>query len=447
LLNALATIDRSDQLAGTSTAPDLWWDDSEPDVCGARLLAPVAGELEAAGVRYCVLRPCSRLRRVSGVELDLLVHAADLECLRAVLRRLGYVRLPCGNDPRHRHFVQYVETCDAWLKLDVVTTMSFGSPDAPARLPRLAERCLRRRIRCGSWFTPAPDDELMALVLHSTCDKGYFPDRHRRRLSQLARDPRIGGGPRDSSPWQKGAVPLRTWVSPFKAAWSPGDGPIWPRAAKAGRDPLDAVSSDWRDLIAREAWDELLRGCRAVVRRLCPAPNRTWAALRRTGQRLAWATRVLCGVWRPRGMSLAVLAPAGSDEWRVIDWLCPSMALPTRWPRDDGGTPSRSPGFGRWRPRLRRWWQLLQTHFYKAAGRVVVRQGFSLDLAKPRSLPDLVLLIDPSGVTIQPESAGPSPRACEILRGVWVVDARRPVRDLNREIARRVWQQYRARGD
>ena len=100
----------------------------------------------------------------------MLVARRELKLLRGLLRRLGFVELPGWGYAPHHFFVAYDVESASWLKLDVVTAVSFGSP-IHALPSSLASNCLQNRRHCGLTYVPSPEDELITMLLH--CDLVY----------------------------------------------------------------------------------------------------------------------------------------------------------------------------------------------------------------------------------------------------------------------------------
>ena len=149
------------------------------------VLLHVFEQLEREQIIYCVLRGYEELETVGDKDdIDFLVQEQSLGQLQLVLKGLNFVRLPAWGYAPHHFFVMYDEASDRWLKLDVVTTVVYGTP-IPSLQTALAVGCLSRRRRRGATFVPAPEDELVTLLLHCLLDKGTFAPHRLARVQEL----------------------------------------------------------------------------------------------------------------------------------------------------------------------------------------------------------------------------------------------------------------------
>jgi hypothetical protein len=151
-------------------------------------LARALRTLDDAFVEWCLLRGEAELDDPVG-DVDLLVSSGDAPRLAQVLAAAGYVGVPAWGHGSHRFFVAY--TGGAWIKLDVVTEVSFG-PSQSLRTGA-APGCLARRRRVGVVNLLAPDDAFWCLLLHCLLDRGAVPSRHAARLLELAPAARSDG--------------------------------------------------------------------------------------------------------------------------------------------------------------------------------------------------------------------------------------------------------------
>ena len=153
----------------------------------SELLYNVLGELDAQGIQHCLLRDGDQAdRSARRREVDLLVDEADLGRLRTTLGRFGFVRLRAWGHQPHHFFVAYLENRDAWLTLDVVTKIAYGSPTR-SLATELSVNCLAHRECRGAAYLPSPEDEVITLLLHCVLDKACFADARRQRLQSLRR--------------------------------------------------------------------------------------------------------------------------------------------------------------------------------------------------------------------------------------------------------------------
>ena len=149
----------------------------------------VFGELDRAGVRWCLLRGEDRLERPPH-DIDILVAGADLAALARAIQPLGFCPLPTWARGSHRFFVAYFKAADHWLLLDVVTELAFG-PGYAIRTGA-GPAVLERRERLGRVAVPAADDAFWALLLHCLLDRGRVARNHAEPLRRLA--PAAGTG-------------------------------------------------------------------------------------------------------------------------------------------------------------------------------------------------------------------------------------------------------------
>ena len=189
--------------------------------------------LDAAGVRWCLLRGADQLHRPDG-DVDVLVDRRAHRDLPALLANAGFSPTRAWGYGPHRFFVDR-----AGLKLDVVSELAFGRHQ---ELPtRSADAVLMRRVRDHALWLPAPADAFWALLLHVLLDRGWVRPRRARELVTLA--PRARGA----------ASPLADVVA---------------AACPAGWDPPRMV-----DTAAAGSFDELLA--------LVPALRAGWPGSRR----------------------------------------------------------------------------------------------------------------------------------------------------------------------
>lgn len=149
-----------------------------PDV----LLARAYAGLDSAGVRWAGLRD----EEAGGpsTEVDLLVAPADLRDASSALAGAGFAPLATRGLGTHRFFLTYDGDSDRWVKLDVVTELSFGRRrELPAGK---AKAVLERRMRRTAGWALSPADEFWALAFHCALDRRAVAIRHRQRLMEAA---------------------------------------------------------------------------------------------------------------------------------------------------------------------------------------------------------------------------------------------------------------------
>jgi thymidylate kinase len=394
--------------------------------------------LDAAGVPWCLLRGRDEL--ATEADVDLLVSGAQRPAAEEALRGAGFLRLPSWGYGTHVFFLRRDDVRDRWVKLDVVSELSFG-PAFSLRTDA-EDACLaRRRSDDGVWVL-APEDAFWALLLHRLLDKRSIDQRSAARLRTLL--PHAGGdGPL-----------ARAVAAVAPAAWPPE------RFVEAvGSGDLAALERDGGPALAR-SWSRTERG---GVRR------------RRGAERKARATARLATAWRRPGLGVAVLGPDGAGKSTLVDGLRRSFPLPVRsiylapFPP---GTPNRPPVIGLGLRLLRLWRGWLGGRAHVARGRLVLFDRYPLDarVAPRRSLgpagrlrrwivghavpgPELVLVLDVPGPIVHARKGELDPVTLESERrqyhdlaarlpNVAVLDGTRDPDRVRREAIGIVWSAW-----
>jgi thymidylate kinase len=149
------------------------------------LLRTVFFTLNQANIEYCLLRGYDELCEGQKQEdIDLLVQQRDLIRMQQVLRPLGFVLIDRWGQQPHVFFVGYDPVADAWIKLDVVTELVYGSP-VPFLRTELAKSCFNRRRKKNDIYVLSAEDEYVTVMLHCLLDKGKIRPRYQKRLAVL----------------------------------------------------------------------------------------------------------------------------------------------------------------------------------------------------------------------------------------------------------------------
>jgi hypothetical protein len=394
--------------------------------------------MDQAGVHWCLLRGEEGPAR--GKDIDLLVDRSDLRALEPVLAGASFTGLPTWGLGSHRFFLLPGPTLERWVKLDVVTELSFGEGFA---LRTGAEgSCLARRVRSGDGWTLHLDDAFWALLLHRLLDKGSFDGESTERLRGLASAARVDG------PLAKAVA--RAWP----AGWS-GDAII----------------------------DAAARGDVPSLEPLAPSLVRSWARLdpagywlRRLRHRRGRAVAKVATAWRRPGVGVAILAPDGAGKSTLVDGLLGAFPLPARtlYMSARSATDDASGIVGFAKRLFRLWSRWLRGRYHVARGRLVVFDRYPLEaLVAPRRRsgirvrlrrwvighscprPELVLVLDADGATLHHRSGEIDPVTLESERlefrrlgerlGGRVIDATRSADEVRDTAMDLVWRAWTAR--
>lgn len=408
------------------------------------LLLRTLETIEKAEVSYCVMRDGERLESYEqGGEVDLLVARRELKLLRGLLRRLGFVELPGWGYAPHHFFVAYDVESDSWLKLDVVTAVSFGSP-IHALPSSLATNCLQNRRRVGLTYVPSPEDELITMLLHCVLDKGYIAPHRAARLQALCDE--ITDEPYMSRLVAAYWIPQATWADLKRYI----------------------VQGEWTLLLVHKgALKRLLKG-RAPVK---TAVNLLSARLLRKANRVR-------NLVKPSARSVTLLAPDGAGKSTLAKGIESSLYFPTRqiymgmYQKGAAGKLFKLPGLGFMGRIMMQWGRYARARWYQANGRFVIFDRYTYDAMLPSSkklsrgkelrrwalahacpAPDLILFLDAPGEVLYARKGEHSPAFLEEQRQGYlqlkqelpqmhVVNVDRDPDCVRREVTSIIWRDY-----
>jgi thymidylate kinase len=403
-------------------------------------IAAAFDRLNAERVEWVLLRGDDL--RTEG-DVDLLIAKADRRRLATILGACGFVHVPAAGHASHRFFLAYERRRDRWVKLDVVSELSYGR-DFALRSRAEAE-CLARR-GTGDVNVLDGSDELWALLLHCLLDKRAFAEKHRRRLGELA--------------------PGATVDSPLARAVD--------RAAPRGSSSARLLA------LAREgAWEQLLVAG-GDLRAAWWREQRFGARLRSLRNRSARGLSRLLDPVRRRGFAVVLLAPDGAGKTTLAQSLSETFAIPVSVVymglyRRSGGPDRRYrvPGVFVLERLLLSWGRAGVGFAARAAGRLVVfdRYPYEALLTPPQDMnrlgrghrtvlghscphPDLTILLDAPGAVLharKPERPADDlervrRRLADLRRRVpraVVVDATPAFDDVRRNVTDMIWRAYR----
>jgi hypothetical protein len=172
-------------------------------------VAAVFDVLNDSNLPWLLLRGEDDLALPSG-DVDILVDSSVLPRLDELLAAAGFCRVLALGHGSHRFYFCYSVDEGAWIKLDVVSDLAFG-PYQQWRTP-WAARCLRRRVRHGSYWMPDPADQAWLLLLHLFMDKGSIAAERRPLALAAARTAADGGRIAESVRRRVGAGPVAEMV-------------------------------------------------------------------------------------------------------------------------------------------------------------------------------------------------------------------------------------------
>lgn len=398
--------------------------------------------LNDSGNDWLLLRGEDDLSEPEG-DVDLLLPAAGLDAFDMIARANGFRRIFAPGHGSHHFFFTFHSETGRWLKLDVVTEISFGRHQE-LRTP-LAAGCLARRVVRGPLWLPEAADHSWLLLAHLVLDKRQIAESRRAEaLAAAAQVPLDAAVPR----YLDAALGVGTAVT-----------------------ILDAIVGDPPDQVP-----ELAATLRARWLRRPKARARSIAVSNRLGRLLSPTT----GRSGPlgRGMRVAVMGPDGAGKTTLLHGLATALPLPTKYVYLGMWAPSawdryvsRFPG-GRILQKLVRLVRArTTTSYHLRRGRVVLldRVPYDADLpgAQDSSIggrittflihaiaprPDLLLLLDAPGELMYARKHEHSVAVLEVWRkayralaarlpNVWLLDASQSADDVLRAAVTIVWPQ------
>ncbi|MDN4643029.1 hypothetical protein [Arthrobacter sp. PsM3] len=146
-------------------------------------VAKAFSALDGTGLPWVLLRGEDDLAAPSG-DVDILVAPGLLPGLDGLMNGIGLCRVRAAGHGSHRFYFGYADSGELWLKLDIVTEISFG-PFQQWRTP-LAPGCLERRVRNGGLWMPAPSDHAWLQLLHLALDKGEIQPQRKETARAAA---------------------------------------------------------------------------------------------------------------------------------------------------------------------------------------------------------------------------------------------------------------------
>lgn len=392
---------------------------------------------------YCLMRDAQH-PDAGEAELDMLVQPTHLARAADRLARLGFLPLPSFGYAPHRFFVTYDRQSDTWLKVDLVTQVAYGAP-VPLLYTALAQACLLHRRRAGAYFVPAPECELLTLLLHCVLDKGRVTPAHRQRLQTL-----------------RAQVTDEAWMTALlRTYWSPDA--RWPWLAAQ----IDA-----------DGWEDLLAARPAILRRR-PAGQKIGAAARSYYARSVRKLNRALTARSPRSLRVALLAPDGAGKSTLVAAIRAAYPFPVRTlymglyqKRAHASRVGRLPGVGLLMRLATLWGRSLQAYYHQARRRLVLFDRYTYDslLSAPRQLsrmqrgrrwliahacpaPDLVIVLDAPGEVLFARKGEHSTDLLErqrqqylalkkTLSSLVVVDATQDADQLRRTVIALIWDAH-----
>ena len=408
------------------------WAETEPRQVPT-IPAALAGLLEALeeqAIAWSLLRPSDSLQAAEG-DVDLMVDPRAFPAACEILARLDFLPMPLPGPDLHA--VAYDEQAGHFVWVHVQTALRLAGAVIPAEAV-LAE--------AGGRMPRQPSDAwlLWILLLRALVDKGELPERHRSHVKALAQT------------WRGGPPALESVARRHR---------LEPKAIVGL-----AREGDWQALLGHTVHRPHTRA--AAHRRVIGSAGRVLRAPARVrGSR----TR--------RGLGVAIIGPDGAGKTTLVEGLRQSLPLETRvlymgltggrLPKADA---LRIPGLVLAARATILWTRFAYASYHRARGRIVLFDRYTLDGAVAPGarlgggalisrriqrhicpLPELVLLLDASGETMQARSGEYDPAVLESWRAAYrrlrssvpvleIIDAEQPVELVRRQAEARIWRRY-----
>lgn len=332
-------------------------------------LITVFRELDKSGLPWALLRGEDDLVRPAG-DVDILVSADLVPGLDRHLAGVGFRRVVALGHGSHRFYFRYLAEEDLWIKLDVVSDISFGQFQELGTA--LAAGCFRRRVALGPLWLPEIQDQAWLHILHLVLDKGEI-------------------------------TPAKAPAARSAAAVATVENPI---ALFLDRKFGTGTAGKLLNLLQSENFEDVPAAAADLKSRWTGTRVPPWLissgnmALRRVGPRL-----------KGRGPVAGVLAPDGAGKTTLLHGLRSSCPLPSAYVYM--GLWSSSP-MDRWLQKIRGGFLVrkvfrifragLAARYYSLRGRVVLMDRLAFDVLLPGSKADsrLAALTDTLALRFQP---------------------------------------------
>lgn len=415
------------------------WNGEQPDIHPS--IASAFRALDGLGRPWVLLRGEDDLVRPHG-DVDILVADGPLPQLDALLAGAGFRRVVAPGHGSHRFYFSYDATEDLWLKLDIVSEISFGPFQQWHTL--LAAGCLRRRIRNGLLWLPATTEQAWLQLLHIMLDKGGAVRQGRMETLRVA-----------------GALASTDDVIAAYVDREVGPG----TAAQLLKLVRSGSVDDFRDPARRMA---------SALTRNAPLRTRLTALKNRV---LRLISPTFPGRFT-RGLVVGVMGPEGTVKRTLLRRLGETFPVPSRYVSLGRRGPgrwdawlTRIPGGQPGRKVIGQLRGALAAEYHYRRGRLVLvdrpayddalpgREGPAVEDRSETALaaalapePDVLLVLDVPGEVMFAGNGGAPPEVLETWRqarletarrfpNAWVVDAARPQPELRRVATGIVWGQ------